>query len=50
MLSAPRQLQNQQELMKTKPWMESLCRSPMRMLQAHLPQEMLCSWAALRVL
>lgn len=50
MLSAPRQFQNQQELVKAKPWMESLCRSPMRPLRAHLPQEMLCSWAALQVL
>lgn len=50
MLSAPRQFQNQQQLMKSKPWMESLCRSPIRMFQAHLPWEMLCSWAALQVL
>lgn len=50
MLSAPRQFQDQQELLKTKPWVESLCRSPTRRLQVQLPREMLCSWAALRVL
>lgn len=50
MLSTPRQFQNLQELMKTKPWMESLCRSPTRRLQARLPQEMLCIQAALQVL
>lgn len=49
MLSTPRQFQNQQ-IMKTKPWMESLCRSPTRRLQARLPQEMLCIRAALQVL
>jgi len=46
MLSAPRQLQSQQELMKTKTWTVSLGRHPLSKLQAQLHQKVLCDQAA----